>query len=220
MSATPELIQQARSTDPDLRQKAAWAVSHAEDERDYALMFELLGDKDWRVRKTIVDGFVRDPQPEVVGGLLDALADAENAGKRNSSTEALVRVGGPAIAPIVARLRDEDDVDVRLSLVNLLGDLRSAEGFDMLIELLETESDINVASSIVSSLGKYRDAAALPALLRVLQREDLWLKFHSIEALGEIGDRAALPSILPLYAEKSLRKPVLEIGRASCRERV
>ena len=214
MSATPELIQQARSTDPDLRQKAAWAVSHAEDERDYALMFELLGDKDWRVRKTIVDGFVRDPQPEVVGGLLDALADAENAGKRNSSTEALVRVGGPAIGPIVSRLREEADVDVRLSLVNLLGDLRSAEGFDMLIQLLETETDINVASSIVSSLGKYRDAAALPALLRVLQREDLWLKFHAIEALGEIGDRAALPSILPLYAEKSLRKPVLEaIGK-------
>jgi HEAT repeat protein len=214
MSATPEQIQQARSTDPDLRQKAAWAVSHAEDERDYALMFELLGDKDWRVRKTIVDGFVRDPQPEVVTGLLDALADAENAGKRNSSTEALVRVGAPAIVPIVERLRGEGDVDVRLSLVNLLGDLRSAEGFDTLIEMLESETDINVSSSIVSSLGKYRDAAALPVLLRVLQREDLWLKFHAIEALGEIGDRAALPAILPLYNEKSLRKPVLEaIGK-------
>ena len=214
MSATPELIQQARSTDPDLRQKAAWAVSHAEDERDYALMFELLGDKDWRVRKTIVDGFVRDPQPEVVGGLLDALADAENAGKRNSSTEALVRVGAPAIPPIVARLHTEADVDVRLSLVNLLGDLRNPEGFDTLVGMLDTESDINVASSVVSSLGKYRDATALPALLRVLQRDDLWLKFHAIEALGEIGDRTALPMILPLYNEKSLRKPVLEaIGK-------
>lgn len=214
MSATPELIQQARSTDPDLRQKAAWAVSHAEDERDYALMFELLGDKDWRVRKTIVDGFVRDPQPEVVSGLLDALADSENAGKRNSSTEALVRVGAPAIGPIVERLHREEDVDVRLSLVNLLGDLRNADGFDTLVQLLETESDINVSSSIVSSLGKYRDAAALPPLLRVLQRDDLWLKFHAVEALGEIGDRAALPAILPLYNEKSLRKPVLEaIGK-------
>jgi len=214
MSATPELIQQARSTDPDLRQKAAWAVSHAEEERDYALMFELLGDKDWRVRKTIVDGFVRDPQPEVVSGLLEALGDADNAGKRNSATEALVRVGAPAIGPIVAGLRGENDVDVRLSLVNLLGDLRSAEGFDMLVEMLGRERDINVASSIVSSLGKYRDAAALAPLLRVLQRDDLWLKFHAVEALGEIGDRAALPSILPLYSEKSLRKPVLEaIGK-------
>jgi HEAT repeat protein len=210
MNADPLLIEQARSTDPDARQKAAYLVAHMVDDRDYALMFELLGDKDWRVRKTIVDGFVRDPQPEVVTGLLDSLADAENAGKRNSSTEALIRIGEDAIIPIVERLRIERDVDVRLSLVNLLGDLRSSDAFDILVETLEGEPDINVSSSIVSSLGKYRDAAALPHLLRVLQREDLWLKFHAIEALGEIGDRAALPAILPLYKEKSLRKPVLE----------
>jgi HEAT repeat protein len=208
MSANPELIQQARSSDPDARQKAAFLVAQSID--DLPLMFELLGDKDWRVRKTIVDGFVRDGRNEVIVGLIDALADPENAGKRNSSTEALIRIGEPAIRPIVQRLRTESDVDVRLSLVNLLGDLRSAEGFDMLVSLVATEQDINVASSTVSSLGKYRDASALPHLIAALQRDDLWLKFHVIEALGEIGDRAALPAILPLYAEKSLRKPVLE----------
>jgi HEAT repeat protein len=214
MSATPELQEQARSSDPDARQKAAFAVSHAADDRDYPLMFELLGDKDWRVRKTIVDGFVREPNRQVIEGLIGALSDPENAGKRNSATEALIRIGEVTISPIVAHLRAEDDVDVRLSLVNLLGDLRSREGFDTLIELLDGEGDINVASSIVSSLGKYRDASALPHLMRVLGSEDLWLKFHAIEALGEIGDRAALPAILPLYAEKSLRKPVLEsIGK-------
>lgn len=211
MTADPHLIEQARSTDPDARQKAASLVAQSADDRNLPLMFELLGDKDWRVRKTIVDGFVRDSRAEVVTGLLDALADPENAGKRNSSTEALVRIGGPAIEPIVDRLRREHDIDVRLSLVNLIGDLRSREGFQMLLDLLEGEQDINVASSIVSSLGKYRDASALPHLMRALRtRDDLWLKFHVVEALGEIGDRAALPAILPLYAEKSLRKPVLE----------
>ncbi|HEX2060028.1 MAG TPA: HEAT repeat domain-containing protein, partial [Thermoanaerobaculia bacterium] len=211
MTADPQIIEQARSADPDARQKAAFLVAHSTDERNLPLMFELLGDKDWRVRKTIVDGLVRDARPEIVHGLLDSLADAENAGKRNSATEALMRIGEPAIQPIVHRLRVEEDLDVRLSLVNLLGDLRSAEGFAILLELLEKETDVNLASSIVSSLGKYRDAAALPHLMRVLQqRDDLWLKFHIVEALGEIGDRAALPSILPLYAEKSLRKPVLE----------
>jgi HEAT repeat protein len=211
MTADPQIIEQARSADPDARQKAAFLVSHSTDERNLPLMFELLGDKDWRVRKTIVDGLVRDARPEIIGGLLDSLADAENAGKRNSATEALMRIGEPAIQPIVHRLRVEEDLDVRLSLVNLLGDLRSGEGFSILLDMLDGESDINLASSIVSSLGKYRDAAALPPLIRVLQqREDLWLKFHIVEALGEIGDRAALPSILPLYAEKSLRKPVLE----------
>ncbi|MEO8034045.1 MAG: HEAT repeat domain-containing protein [Acidobacteriota bacterium] len=212
MSANPELVQQARSSDPDARQKAAHLVAQASE--DMPLMFELLGDKDWRVRKTIVDGFVRDPQPDVVIGLLDCLSDPENAGKRNSATEALIRIGPPAIEPVIDRLGIAEDVDVRLSLVNLLGDLRNADGFRMLLDLLPLEHDINIASSMVSSLGKYRDAAALPHLIPCLQREDLWLKFHVVEALGEIGDRAALPAVLPLYAEKSLRKPVLEsIGK-------
>jgi HEAT repeat protein len=209
--ADPQLIEQARSADPDARQKAAVLVAQSSDDRDLPLMFELLGDKDWRVRKTIVDGFVRDARPEVVMGLIDALADPENAGKRNSATEALIRIADPAIPPIVERLQSEQDVDVRLSLVNLLGDLRSPDGFTTLVAMLDGETDINIASSVVSSLGKYRDASSLPQLIRTLaQREDLWLKFHVIEALGEIGDRSALPAILPLYAEKSLRKPVLE----------
>jgi HEAT repeat protein len=212
MSAHPDLVQQARSSDPDARQKAASLVAQASD--DVPLMFELLGDKDWRVRKTIVDGFVRDPQPDVIIGLLDCLSDPENAGKRNSATEALIRIGSPAIEPIIDRLGIAEDVDVRLSLVNLLGDLRSPEGFRTLLSMLPEEQDINIASSMVSSLGKYHDASALPLLIRCLQKEDLWLKFHVVEALGEIGDRAALPAILPLYAEKSLRKPVLEsIGK-------
>ena len=211
MTSDPLIIEQARSADPDARQKAAYLVAQSATGRNLPLMFELLGDKDWRVRKTVVDGLVRDAREEIVERLLDALADAENAGKRNSATEALIRIGEPAIEPIVARLRREPDIDVRLSLVNLVGDLRSPEGFNVLTELLDRESDVNVASSIVSSLGKYRDASALPHLVRILgEREDLWLKFHVIEALGEIGDRAALPAILPLYAEKSLRKPVLE----------
>jgi HEAT repeat protein len=215
MGADPQLIEQARSADPDARQKAALLVAQSTAEQDLPLMFELLGDKDWRVRKTIVDGFVRDARLEIIEGLIDALADAENAGKRNSSTEALIRIGNPAIESIVRRLRGENDVDVRLSLVNLLGDLRRRDGFLLLLDMLVNEHDINVSSSIVSSLGKYRDASSLPTLIRILQgRDDLWLKFHVVEALGEIGDRAALPAILPLYAEKSLRKPVLEaIGK-------
>src|SRR5947207_1077591 len=194
MNADPLLIEQARSADPDARQKAAFLVANAANRRDLPLMFELLGDKDWRVRKTIVDGFVRDAQPEVIDGLLGALADAENAGKRNSATEGLMRIGNVAIEPIVGRLRGETDVDVRLSLVNLLGDLRSPAGFQILLDILGRENDINVSSSVVSSIGKYRDATALSHLMRVLKRDDLWLKFHAVEALGEIGDRAALPS--------------------------
>src|SRR5205809_8148702 len=113
MTADPQIIQQARSADPDARQKAAFLVAQSTDEKSLPLLFELLGDKDWRVRKTVVDGLVRDARPDIVDGLIDALADPENAGKRNSATEALIRIGGPAVQPNVAPLRTEPDTDLR-----------------------------------------------------------------------------------------------------------
>lgn len=207
-------MEQARSSDPDVRHRVAVEVSARMAPDDLPLMYELLGDKDWRIRKAVVEGFLRDPKDSIVRGLIDALRDPENAGKRNSATEALLRAGQRAIPVILDVLRSESDADVRLSLVNLLGDLRSEDAFRTLVAMVPYESDTNILSSIVTSLGKYGDAIAIPVLLRALQREDVWLKFHVIEALGEIGDRSALPAILPLYAEKPLRKPVLEaVGR-------
>ncbi|HVT43708.1 MAG TPA: HEAT repeat domain-containing protein [Thermoanaerobaculia bacterium] len=210
MSVDYELLEQAHSADADIRQKAAARVASSPDEEALPLMFEMLGDRDWRVRKTIVDGLLRNPTQPVIRGLIGSLHDAENAGKRNSATEALIRIGDQAIPYLIFALDRETDVDVRLSLVNLMGDLRTDETFETLIALLGRENDINLVSSIISSIGRYRRVSSIPHLLQALGRDDLWLKFHAIEALGEVGDRAALPAILPLYAEKSLRKPILE----------
>jgi HEAT repeat protein len=214
MTITPELIDQARSADADVRQKAAHQVVEAMRGDGLPLMYELLGDRDWRVRKTIVEGLLRSPSEGIIRGLIESLRDPENAGKRNSATEALIRIGQPGVPILLQALERETDADVRLSLVNLLGDVRSPEAFAVLLRMVSAEGDVNILSSVVTSLGKYRDPAAIPVLLRALARDDIWLKFHLIEALGEIGDRAALPAILPLYPEKALRKPVLEaIGK-------
>jgi HEAT repeat protein len=214
MTVDAQLLQNARSTDADVRQRAAVVLSQSPVESSRSLAFEMLGDRDWRVRKTIVEGLLRAPDDVVIRGLIDALRDPENAGKRNSATEALVRIGDAALGPIIDALAAESDLDVRLSLVNLMGDLRRDNGLEALLDLLPREQDVNILSSVVASIGKFREARSVAPLIRVLQRDDLWLKFHVIEALGEIGDRSALPAILPLYGEKSLRKPVLEsIGK-------
>lgn len=210
MTVDYNLLSQARSSDADQRQKAAAQIAQSLSEDELPLVFEMLGDRDWRVRKTIVEGLLRNSDESIIRGLVGSLHDPENAGKRNSATEALVRIGDRAIPFLIFELSREKDLDVRLSLVNLLGDLRNAEGFSALVGIIAVETDVNIVSSSIASLGKYRDERALPTLLKALEREDLWIKFHVIEALGEIGDRRALPSILTLYKEKSLRKPVLE----------
>jgi HEAT repeat protein len=211
---TEMILERVRSSDADTRQKVAADLVESFDTNDLPLLFELLGDRDWRVRKTVVDGLVGAPSQEVVAGLLESLRDGTNAGRRNSATEALMRVGKPAIPMLVENLRTEKDPDVCLSLVNLLGDLRDDEAFTLLAKILESEGDVNLASATATSLGRYRRPEAIATLRRALEREDPWLRFHVIEAMGEIGDRTALPSILPLYSEQSLRKPILEaIGR-------
>lgn len=214
MSVDLHLLERARSSDADLRQKAAVEVVSLPVPERLPLMFEMLGDRDWRVRKTIVDGLLKDESDKTIRGLIASLHDAENAGKRNSATEALVRIGASAIPFVLFALDGEPDLDVRLSLVNILGDLRSDESFETLIASLKREVDVNMVSAIVASLGKYRRTVAVAPLLEALAADDLWLKFHVIEALGEIGDRSALPMILSLYGEKALRKPILEaLGR-------
>lgn len=210
MTVDYNLLSQARSTDADQRQKVAAQIAQSLSEDELPLVFEMLGDRDWRVRKTIVEGLLRKSDESIIRGLVSSLHDPENAGKRNSATEALIRIGERAIPFIIFELSRESDLDVRLSLVNLLGDLRDADGFAALVGLIGTETDVNIVSSSIASLGKYRDDRALPTLLGALEKEDLWIKFHVIEALGEVGDRRALPAILGLYGEKSLRKPVLE----------
>ena len=210
MTVDYQLREEARSGDADVRQRAAVRLSRESGDETLPLAFELLGDRDWRVRKTIVDGFLRNPREEVIAGLVRCLHDPENAGKRNSATETLIRIGERAIAFIIYELGRQSDIDVRLSLVNLLGDLRNDDAYETLLSILPRETDVNLLSSTVASLGKYRRATSVPAMVALLGRRDVWLDFHIVEALGEIGDRAALPVLLPLYEEKSLRRPLLE----------
>lgn len=210
MTSDAAFLDQARSNDADIRHRAAVQIAQSTSELDLPVVFELLGDRDWRVRKTIVEGLVRNPTETVIKNLIAALHDPENAGKRNSATEALIRIGPVSLGIILEEFHRTSDQDVRLSLVNLMGDLRNEDALRTLHSLLNVEEDLNIVSSSVASIGKYRQVGSIKPLLELLKRDDLWLKFHIIEALGDIGDRSSLPTVLPLYREPSLRKPVLE----------
>ncbi|HXI14127.1 MAG TPA: HEAT repeat domain-containing protein [Thermoanaerobaculia bacterium] len=204
----------ARSPDADTRQQAATRLSELDPADELSFALEMLGDRDWRVRKTVVDTLVERGSEQVVRELLGSLRDSANAGKRNSATEALIRIGPDVIPFVIFELGRESDIDVRLALVNLLGDLRDDDAFATLLDLMTRERDQNVVSAIVSAIGKYRSPAAVEPLMRMVPTSDLWLRFHVVEALGEIGDRSALPALIPLFADKALRKPVLEaIGK-------
>ena len=171
-----------------------------------------LGDPSWRVRKAALEIVLEVPPALSLPRLVAGLRDEGNAGLRNSSMEALVRLGAGAV-PALAPLVGDPDADLRKFVVDTLGGIAAPESTAPLRAALE-DGDENVAAAAAEHLGRRRDAAAVPALRRRLAERRPWLTFACCRALGEIGDPSAAPDVAVLLGEPGLRTAALEtLGR-------
>jgi HEAT repeat protein len=205
---TPMYDQWIGSQDLETRRKAALAL--AEEKLTTALphLEVLLGDANWRVRKAAVESILSFPHTSTLPMLFKALYDPENAGKRNSAVEAIVKVGQNAL-PFIYDQLVEEDVDVKLALITLLGEITSRSSAPHLIFYLSHEN-VNVVSAAITSLGRLRDAGNLPVLFDLFQRPDDWLWFHLIDSLSNIGGPAATAKLMELCEWSKYRKAVLK----------
>jgi HEAT repeat protein len=215
----PALRDGAASADVETRRRAALALGENPGGEAVAMLGELLGDPNWRVRKAAVESILVQPPGEALALLLEALHDHGNAGRRNSSVEALTKCGPQALFAIHEHLVTED-VDVKLALLHLLGDIPSRENALYLVYYLNHE-DKNLVSAAIASLGKLRDPANLALLMDLVKRQDDWLWFHLVEAFADIGGPQAHEMLCELYQVPRLRKAVLKaFGHAGVREAV
>ncbi|HTF99626.1 MAG TPA: HEAT repeat domain-containing protein [Nitrospirota bacterium] len=207
-----ELARRLASEDAEERREAA--VDLGRSGRDaLPLFFRAMGDADWRVRKTAVEGIVALEGEQVIAGLLGALNAPDNAGARNSAIEALISINGPAVDALLANLSTHDP-DVRKFIVDILGEIKDARAVPALIERLG-DGDENIRVAAAEALGKIGDRRAVDPLLECLARSDQgWLDYAVAEALGAIGDERALGPLLAALGRSGLREPVLEaLGR-------
>ncbi len=195
------------SPEVEVRRKAAIALADEAPEEALRFLDGLLGDPNWRVRKAAVEAIVGFPVEGAVPTLVQALYDPENAGKRNSAFESLVKLGPPVLPHLYDHLVDEDP-DVKLALISLLGEIPNRNSAPHLIYYLSHEN-VNIVSAAIASLGHLRDAGNLPVLVDLFQRQDDWLWFHLIEALSGIGGPDATVKLTELYEHSRYRKAVL-----------
>ncbi len=211
MSIPEQVRAQLASPDEEARHAAVQGLRDAGPEA-LGLLANALGDGSWRVRKAALDLVLLAPAADSIPLLLAGLRDEGNAGRRNSSMEALVRLGPsavPALAPLVA----DPDPDLRKFIVDALGNIEAPAVPALLRTALEDPEE-NVSAAAAEYLGRRRDAAAVPILLRRLGESGGWLTFGCLRALGEIGDASAAPAISALLGEPGLRKAALEaLGR-------
>jgi HEAT repeat protein len=66
-----------------------------------------------------------------------------------------------------------------------LGNKRTGEGFELLLDLIEHEGDYNVRAEAANSLAKYGEVA-IPHLVKLFQQDSNWLVRYSIFAAVDL----------------------------------
>lgn len=190
--------------DEELRRRAVHAQLGQPLERCRDLVWSALGDVSWRVRKEAVEVLVAARlDQDQINELIELLRCEENAGLRNATAEALVRLGKRAVPALVDRLTDPDH-DLRKLAVDTLAAIGDRGAVPGLISALD-DSDINVAAAAAEALGAIGDSAAVPALLKALtQNTHDFFRFNVLSALGRIGVPGPLPPVVAELAEQQM----------------
>lgn len=202
-----ELARQATSSEVEVRRKAALALAEVPAAEAVPLLADLLGDSNWRVRKAAVESALAHPLPAIVPTLLEGLYDPANAGRRNTCLETLVKEG-PPVLPFVYEALVEEDLDVKLALIILLGELPSKSSIPHLIYYLSHENK-NIVCAAIASLGRLRDPGNLPVLFDLLQRGDDWVLFHLVDAFADTAGPLATEKLMELYETARFRKAIV-----------
>ncbi len=206
--AIDEIRNLAKSGEVEFRRKAALMLQNEEPDEALPFLQSLIGDSNWRVRKAAVESAVTFPYARVIPVLISGLFDSVNAGLRNSSFEALLKIGEPSLPYLYETIVDEDP-DVKLAIIHLLGEIPSRASTPHLIYFL-SHPNKNFVSAAVESLGKLKDPTNLRILIDMTQRSDEWVLFHLIDALAEIGGPSAVDKLMELYSNQRLQKAILK----------
>lgn len=144
---------------------------------------------------------------------------------QESMTKALVKIGAPAIDPLIAALKDTN-IGVRWAAVDALGEIKDSRAVEPLIATLK-DTDFNVRDSAAKDLGELKDSRAVVPLIDAMKEdtetraaalESHWQAFpqsvdktadlnilidalcrvqrDAVEALGKINDPRALEPLI------------------------
>lgn len=181
------IVEDLANADEEIRRLAVERLSALPAREAVPRLVERLGDGSWRVRKAAVERLVDASDAEiVVDALIEALADGENPGRRNSAVEALMACGRGVVPRLVQALRT-DDVDVRKLVVDAMAGIGHASARQPMIETL-SDPDPNVRAAVADALGVLGGDAAAEALQATATScdEDRLVRFSSLHALARL----------------------------------
>jgi len=209
---TNEIHQLLRSPDEDIRLRAVLELGTPSIFEDITTLVEMLSDRNWRVRKTVVRVLAQADVKTIVPLLVKSLSSGhkgiQNVRFQNAAIECLTAIGQPAIPDLTVALQDPDK-DLRISAANALGAIRHHDACDALIAALQ-DDHVNVRYAAVEALSKIPSQKSVIPLTQILEGEEEWLKLPAISALGNIGDYRATTYLIKMARQPLYLQTVIE----------
>lgn len=202
--------------DEEVRRLAVERLAELPDALALPRLLGALGDASWRARKAAVErlAMMRDA-PVAIAGLIGALADGENSGRRNAAAEALVACGRRAVPALLDALSDEDG-DVRKQVVDVLAGVADPASTTGLCAALR-DRDPNVRAAAAEALGAIGGDGVASALAKVAQEDgaDALVRISALRSLGRLDVAVDVEIAERLSADAMLRPAVFEALAAS-----
>lgn len=137
--------------------------------------------------------------------------DSESVKDRKLALTALRDVPTADALPLIKKVLNDQNQQVRSMAVFALGLQRSAECLDILVNILQTEPDYGVRADAAGALGYLEDIRAFEPLVQAFDQDGDWLvRFSATVSLGNLGDRRAETTLL-----KALASPEVVIQQAA-----
>ncbi|HLM01278.1 MAG TPA: HEAT repeat domain-containing protein [Pyrinomonadaceae bacterium] len=212
MERETELTEQLKNSDETVRLRAAKEISEQPEnlvEENAAPIIEALGDKNWRVRRELVESLSRRSAPEAIAALLRAMQQRHfDFAVLNSALQVLRATSVKTTETLVEFLRG-DDADLRMQAALTLGEQKDAQAIPALLAALEDEN-ANVRYHAIEALGKLKAGEAVEPLLKIAETRDFFLSFAALDALRQTVDETAAPRVLPLLGDDFLREAAIQ----------
>lgn len=133
--------------------------------------------------------------------------------KRRKTATVLVRIGAPAVEPLIAVLRTES-WQVRRHAARALGQIGDTRAVKPLISSLLRDRRREVRKAAARSLGQLRDARAAEPLISALRDRVLAVREAAIAALAGMGDSRVVPQLVDALNNRAMWRAYPAAARA------
>jgi HEAT repeat protein len=198
--------------DANVRAFSAMAISSAEV-RSHALappLLECARDDNGTVRYFALEalGVIGNDSPETVEFLIEGIKNEDiGIGEKTSMAGALVNIGKPVV-PLVIKLLDNPNDDVRSLALRVLGNIgpEADEAIPFLLNKIK-DRDKMIALAAGQALAHIGGKDVVLALTALLEDSEDYVRYYAANTLGYMGPDAseALPSLLKCLEDEEAR---------------